>query len=44
MGHRIRRADYPDYASYMDVICEPIGGATNPAVWEPQTREHTGCP
>jgi hypothetical protein len=31
---RIRRSDFSDYASYMDSIAEPIGGATNPAVWD----------
>jgi len=30
----IRRASYPDYASYMDAIWELIGGATNPPVWD----------
>ena len=28
MTVQIRRSDYPDYASYMDAIAEPIGGAT----------------
>ena len=27
MTVQIRRSDYPDYASYMDAVCEPIGGA-----------------
>jgi hypothetical protein len=34
MTTQIRRSDYPDYASYMDAIAEPIGGAVNPAVWD----------
>jgi hypothetical protein len=31
---QIRRSDFPDYASYIDAICEPIGGPMNPAVWD----------
>jgi hypothetical protein len=27
MTTQIRRADYPDYMSYLDAIYEPIGGA-----------------
>lgn len=34
MTTQIRRADYPDYQSYIDAIAEPVGGATNPAVWD----------
>lgn len=34
MTVQVRRSDYPDYMSYLDAVCEPIGGAMNPAVWD----------
>ncbi|HZK73735.1 MAG TPA: hypothetical protein VFD88_07020 [Clostridia bacterium] len=34
MTTQIRRADYPDYWSYLDAICEPIGGADSHIVWD----------
>jgi hypothetical protein len=27
MTVQIKRRDYPDYWSYLDAICEPIGGS-----------------
>ncbi len=36
---QIRRSDYPDYMSYLDATCEPIGGAMNPAVWDEDEQE-----
>ena len=39
MTAQSRRSDYPDYLSYLDAICEPIGGAMNPAVWDEDEQE-----
>ena len=39
MSTQIRRSDYPDYMSYLDAICEPIGGEMNPAIWDEDEQE-----
>ncbi len=39
MIRQIKRSDFPDYASYLDAIAEPIGGAMNPAVWDEDEQE-----
>jgi hypothetical protein len=39
MTTQIRRVDYPDYASYIDAIAEPIGGADSHIVWDEDEQE-----
>jgi hypothetical protein len=39
MTTQIRRSDYPDYMSYLDAICAPIGGADSHIVWDEDEEE-----
>jgi len=39
MTIRIRRADFPNYQSYLDAICAPIGGADSHIVWDEDEQE-----
>jgi hypothetical protein len=34
MTVQVKRSDYPDYMTYLDVICAPIGGVNSHVVWD----------
>jgi hypothetical protein len=36
---QIRRADYPDYMSYLDAIAAPVGGVDSHVVWDEVEEE-----
>ena len=39
MTVQVKRSDYPDYMTYLDAICEPIGGADSHIVWDEDEQE-----